>query len=140
MGSGVSVPANDAKVAQMLSVLPEDELVRLKVAPSSRVDTDEAYDKVPRQIKEKVARLVASAMVNSPDQSRINMNSDLLEHLSILPRILSDVEQSSDPEARRKATEQIRRFLSVEKDPPIQVYSSFENSIIIQERVSNRNM
>mmetsp|Transcript_9948 Transcript_9948/g.12071 ORF Transcript_9948/g.12071 Transcript_9948/m.12071 type:complete len:814 (+) Transcript_9948:55-2496(+) len=108
MGSGVSVPTDHEKVTQMLSVLHEDE-------------KEVVEDRVPRQIKEKVARLVVSAMENSADQSRLTMNSDILEHLHELPRILNDLEQNSDPNARRIATEKVRRFLSVEKDPPIQV-------------------
>lgn len=76
------------------------------------------------------------------------MNSQIYEKLGELPRLLVGpfsvldavvvlsyqslflppptprqhaIEQPRDPETRRDATEQVRRFLSVDKDPPIQI-------------------
>jgi len=122
MGSGVSVPADSITVAELLSVLPEEEREKMNISTPTKhiqfgVDDD---DQVPHQIKMKVARLVMSAMANSPE-GHISMNSQVLQRLADLPRLLNDIEGSLDPDRRRDATEQVRRFLSIEKDPPIQV-------------------
>jgi hypothetical protein len=81
MGSGVSVPADSRQVADLLEHLPADELAAAGLTPTkSTTSTALDVDGVPHQIKEKVARMVASAIANSPDDGRLEMNSQVLEY------------------------------------------------------------
>jgi len=81
MGSGVSVPADSRQVADLLEHLPADELTAAGLTPTkSTTSTALDEDGVPHQIKEKVARMVASAMANSPDEGRLEMNSQVLDN------------------------------------------------------------
>ena len=114
------MPADSQQVADLLAVLPDKEREGLNLSTTpTKFDNNDSNDGVPRQIREKVARLVKNAMANSPSNGGVSMSSQMLERLSELPQLLNDIERPRNEDVRREATEQVRRFLSIEKDPPI---------------------
>ena len=107
----MSVPVDSQQVADILAVLPESERAGLNLAtPTKGSDEPMNDDGVPRQIKEKIARLVANAVATSPEQGQISMSAQMLSRLSDLPRLLNDIENPLDDSVRREATEQVCTF------------------------------